>query len=74
MNKERRRDIRKSITFLDEAREALEIVKDDEEESFENLPEGIQCSERGEKMEEAISVLEDVISSLEDHVESLGEL
>lgn len=44
---------------------SLEKLRDEEEECFENLPEGIQDSERGEMMQEAIENLEEAVSLVE---------
>ena len=38
----------------------------EEENSFDNLSEGLQCTMRGQAMEEAIDNLEEAISCLED--------
>lgn len=44
-------------------RNMLEEVKDEEEEAFGNMPEGLQVSEKGEAVENNVSELEDVLSS-----------
>ncbi|MGG7621296.1 hypothetical protein [Bacillus coreaensis] len=36
----------------------MESVKDEEQDAFDNFPEGLQVSERGEAMEDAISKIE----------------
>lgn len=66
MNNQRRKELRKAMELLSEARGIIESVRDEEQEAFDNLPEGIQCSSRGESMEEMISSMECAISSLED--------
>ena len=69
MNSKRRKDIEKAVEFLYEAKSMLENLLEEEQNDFDNLPEGIQCSERGEKMEEYIGYIEDSISSIEDSIE-----
>ena len=71
MNKVRRKEIEKVIALLDEARTRLEEINEEEQEAFDNMPEGIQMSERGEKMENCIYYMEDVIGALEDASENL---
>ena len=66
MNNLRRKELRKAMELLSEARGLIESVMDEEQDAFDNLPEGLQCSDRGEAMEEMISTMEDVISSLEE--------
>ena len=73
MNNERRKSINNLINLIDDARAQLETVKDEEQEAYDNLPEGLQQADRGQASEQAISALEDAISSLEDAVGSLEE-
>jgi hypothetical protein len=53
---------------LNDDREAiiadLETARDEEQEAFDNLPEGLQAAERGQDMEAAISELENALSEL----------
>ena len=74
MNKERRKILAKIVEKLDEARNLLDEVKSDEECVFDNMPENLQCSERGETMGEYISTMEDGVDTLEDIVSSLEEI
>ena len=74
MNTKRRKAIAKALedylnketAAREELRDVLEAVRDEEEEAFENLPESIQETERGEIMQDVISALEDLISELDD--------
>lgn len=72
MNKQRRKEIAKAIDLIEQAREILEAVLDEEQEAFDNMPESLQCSERGETMEEYISTIEDFLDYLE--TDSLQEI
>ena len=72
MNKQRRKTIEEVIELLEDAKATLETIAEEEQEAYDNLPQGIQDSERGEtmsnnvgEMEEASSTLEDVISQLQ---------
>ena len=44
--------------MIEQAQAILEEVTAEEQEAYDNLPEGIQASERGELMEEYIYTLE----------------
>lgn len=59
MNKERRDRLSDVIASLEEAKDLLEDVKNDEHDAFDNMPVGLQCSERGSKMEDYIELMED---------------
>ena len=74
MNKVRRKEIQRAIDLICEAEGILSAAESDEQEAFDNMPEGLQDSERGEKMGENIDVLIDCQSELEDMVESLLEV
>ena len=46
-------------------------MMDDEEEKFDNMPEGLLESERGEQLQEAIEALEMACDSLDEVIDSL---
>lgn len=72
MNKARRATIRQIISRLESQREDIESVLSDEQEAFDNLPEGLQCGERGEAMETTIDYLENASGNLSVVIEELG--
>ena len=74
MNAQRRKMLGKVIDLMYEAQTLLEDVRDEEQEAFDNMPEGLQASSRGEAMEDAISTMDDIISNLEDAESELEEL
>lgn len=73
MNAQRRKEIQKAIALIENAKEILEYVAEEEGNAFDNLPESIQYSERGERMEEIKDNIEDVCSELEDQIENLQD-
>lgn len=86
MNNKRRKQIyaaiektQSAIDLLEEAENILtetlgeiEEIESDEQDAYDNLPESLQMSERGEVMEEAVSNLQDAESSLD--IDRLAEL
>ena len=74
MNKERRKALRSIITELEKTKDWLYGVSDAEQCAFDNLSEGLQCTERGEEMEEAVDVMETAIDSIDDAIGGLEEL
>ena len=69
-----------AVTLLNEAQEKLQSAnsivascRDDEEESYENLPESIQDGEKGDAMMENVGALDDVVSELESVYDSIEE-
>lgn len=73
MNKARRNAIEQVMDALFELRTQVEQIMDEETEAFENLPDGLQASERGEAMESAIASLDDACESIESAIDSLQE-
>lgn len=65
MNKLRRKEIARAIELMEQARGILETVRDEEQEAFDNMPEGLQSSERGEAMEGYIFTLEEYMDNLD---------
>lgn len=58
MNKERREELLDVVQLLDEAIDRLEEIRDDEQDAFDSLPEGLQYSSRGDAMQDAIDTLD----------------
>lgn len=73
MNKERRKLLDEVQDRLLEVQEQLEHIIGGEEEAFYNLPESLQGSERGQRMEEIIDSLNEVNGNLDDAIEAIGE-
>ena len=65
MNKLRRKKLQEIREQIDILKCELEEVRDEEQDSFDNLPESLQYSERGETMEANVSNLDEAISNLE---------
>ncbi len=74
MNKARRKQLEKVVEVLTAQMEELETIKDEEQEAFDNLPEAIQCTERGETMEENVDELDSIITDLENVIDSINEV
>ena len=68
MNKQRRKqpeDIQAQLLTL---KEELESVMDEEQEAYDNMPDSLQESERGQAMYEGLDSLQTAIDSLESEV------
>ena len=71
MNKQRRARLSEAHSLLGRAVSIVERAKDEEQDSFDNLPENLQSGERGELMEEAIDELQTAIDSINDAMEHI---
>ena len=74
MNKTRRKYLAEAIDLLGTAQTILENVIDEEQEAFDNMPDGLQCSERGETMEETIYNLQDILDNVESAQVTITEI
>lgn len=73
MNNKRRQMLRVALskisdleTLKEEIVEIISTAADEEQEAFDNLPENLQMSERGERIEEIIGLLENARDTYED--------
>lgn len=76
MNKIRRKALQEIYDKLSDLREELEAIKDEEDESRENMPENLQGSERYEQSETASGNIDEAmeyLSSACDSIESAME-
>ncbi|MBM6866392.1 hypothetical protein H6A66_14625 [Bacteroides caecigallinarum] len=74
MNRERRKRIMQLSEKLSEVRTSLESICEEEEDAFDNMPESLQESERGEQMQEYIETMEEAISNIEEIESNLEEI
>lgn len=65
MNKPRRKELARVIDLIEQAREILEAVMDEEQEALDNMPESLQQSERGQAMEDYIYTMEEMLENLD---------
>jgi len=72
MNKQRRKAITEIVSKLEEIMADLNTLQEEEQEAFDNLPEGLQDSEKGEAMETAAGLLEEAVNSVGDAIDGLG--
>ena len=81
MNNQRRKKLKNIMVVIEsissrlsDCIDDLNLVLYDEEEAFDNMPENLKYSERGERSQEAISVLEDSIENLEGVISNLDDI
>lgn len=72
MNAQRRKSIQEVIDQLTDLQSTVENLKDEEQEAYDNLPENLQGSERGEAMSEAADNLDSAYNSIDEVLEYLN--
>ena len=73
MNKERRKRLASVTSKLEEAKEAVEALCEEEQDAYDNLPESLQDSERGEQMSDCIDALGEAAGDLEGIIDTLND-
>lgn len=73
MNNERRKRTALLAQQVTELKDDVQAVLEEEEDAFNNLPEGLQNGERGDAMQTAIAALDAAVSALEETSDQLAE-
>ena len=74
MNNQRRKLINNNITMLERIKQNIEEILSEEEMSFDNMPENLQFSIRGEESETAIENLNEAVETLDVCIDILTEI
>ena len=74
MNKQRRNEIHDILSEIQSIKTRLEIVQMNEELAFDNMPENLQYSMRGEESQEAIDVMNSAVESLDEAISQLEDI
>lgn len=76
MNKERREELLEVVDLLEDAANRLSEIRDDEQDAFDSMPDGLQTSVRGDAMQEAIDKMDefgDAILNLQNSIEQFAK-
>ena len=74
MNKQRKESISYLRMGLRNLKTELQKILDEEQTSFDNMPENLQGSLRGSESEDAINIMENCIENLENIISELTEI
>lgn len=74
MNTERRKRLTDAIAYINRAVQIIEDVRDDEQDSFDNLPESLQSGDRGMLMEECIQGMDEVLEELDSCISDIEDV
>lgn len=73
MNKARRKQLDEAISKLEDAKAIIDSVREEEQDAFDNMPENLQSTGRGEAMESAISNMEDAVNDIDSVIDYINE-
>lgn len=71
MNKQQRKQIENAIALLESAKATIDDIKDEEQDKFDNLSEGLQATEANQKLEQNAFDLADRVEEIESCIEEL---
>lgn len=71
MNQDRRKQIDEAAGMLQDALALIEQIRDEEQESFDNMPESLQQSDRGIASEEAANDLSEAVDNITETIDTL---
>ena len=74
MNAKDRKKVGEWIDTLIDMKSEIEEMQEAEQDKYDNMPEGLQDSEKGEALEEAANTLEEAANSVDSAIESLQEI
>lgn len=73
MNKQRRKQLEEIIGRLEVAVSDLELIRDEEDEYRDSIPENLQGSEKYENSESASYSMDEAIDSINSAIDSIHE-
>jgi hypothetical protein len=76
MNAQGRKQVEAILANVNSIGEELQSIIDDEQAKFDNMPEGLQNSERGESAQAIIDALESARNAIDEasgHLEEIGQ-
>lgn len=73
MNNQRRKQISRVIEQIEDSKETLADILNDEAQAFDNMPESLLESERAEQSQNAMDLLDEAINNLDEAINNLEE-
>ena len=73
MNDVRRKEIRRALGLMGEAKDILEVALTQEQDEFDNMPEDAQDDEDGQRAEDALDALERAAMCCDDAITACEE-
>lgn len=67
------KQMEEAAALLTAAKEAIESIKEEEEEAYDNLPDSFQEGAQGDQMQENIDAMDEVIDNLDTQASDIEE-
>lgn len=73
MNKDRRKALDAIRAEIEEMKTRIEVLKEEEDDYYQNMPESFQQGDKGQAAEIAIENIESAIDSIDEAINALEE-
>lgn len=73
MNDAQRKKLTEAAAHLIDAKELIGEIRENEQETYDSIPENLQQGEKGQKVEEAINALEEAADACETALGSIDQ-
>ncbi len=73
MNNKKRIKLKKSCSLLEDALKIVDMVKYDEQDCIDNIPENLRNSDQCTAMEEVVDGLEEAIDNIKQAIENIED-
>lgn len=73
MNKARRKQLAELASELEAIGTALEALRDEEQDYYDNMPESLQDGERGQKAYDAIDAIDNAVNGVAETLDYINE-
>lgn len=73
MNATRRKQLAKLVEQLESIMSDIDTIREQEQEAYDNMPDSIQESERGDRMSEIIDSIQYAYDNVSDAVDNINE-
>jgi hypothetical protein len=74
MNAARRKELEELTLQLQQAVEKANSIRDGEQEAFDNLPDSIQASEKGDMMDATVQDIDSLIAIIEEATDLIDSI
>ena len=74
MNKKQRKQLQDLCDKAEELKQDVEMIRDDEQDKIDNLPDSLQGSSKEDEYQEGIDALDEIINSLDDVIDKFQEV
>jgi len=72
MNKQRRAELDKIVLKLEEAKADIETIRDEEQEAYDNMPENLQMSDRGDAAQGRVDALDYAVDAFYEITDNIN--